>query len=176
MGKTTYREAWENDVRWLKQTVESRCAFCKLCQKTFKIDASGISQVNLHASGAQHKEKENTLAGNSSKSHFTASDGKTATLSKGSVILINEEHVLTAEIIQALKIVDGNFLFASANGDGDSFCTMYPDSGIAKSYKQYGIAPHLKDLIVKDLANLPFTFKFDKTTILQMKKQYDAHV
>ena len=114
--------------------------------------------------------------GNSSQSHFTASDGKTATLSKGSVILINEEHILTAEIIQALKIVDGNFLFASANGHGDRFCTMFPGSEIAKSYKQYGIAPHLKDLIVKDLANLPFTFKFDKTTTLQMKKQYDAHV
>ena len=79
---------------------------------------------------------------------------------------------MTAEIIQALKLVHGNFLFASANGDGDRF----PDSEIAKSYKQYGIAPHLKDLIVKELANSPFIFKFDKTTTSQVKKQYDAHV
>ena len=138
------------------------------------------------ASGAKHKERENILAGNSSQSHFTASDGKTATLSKGSVILTNEEHVLKAEIIQALKIVEGNFSFASANDDGDRFPTMFPDSAIAKSYKQgetkvkyclqYGIAPHLKVLIVKDLANAPFTFKFDETTTSQVKKQYDAHV
>ena len=103
-------------------------------------------------------------------------------LSKGSVILTNEEHVLKAKIIQALKIVDGNFSFASANGDGDRFRTMFPDSAIAKSYKQgetkvkyclqYGIAPHFKDLISKDLANSPFTFKFDETTTSQMKKQY----
>ena len=109
--------------------------------------------------------KENILAGNSSQSQFTASDGKTATLSKGSVILTNEEDVLNAEIIQALKIVDGNFSFASANGDDDRFRTTFPDSAIAKSYKQeeakvkcclqYGVAPHLKDRIVKDLANSP---------------------
>ena len=157
------RESWEKDFRWLKRTVDSSHAFCRLCQKTFKIDTSRISQVKLHASGAKHKERENILAGNSSQSHFTASDGKTAMLSKGSVILTNEEHVLKAEIIQALKIVDGNFSFASANGDGDRFCTMFPDSAIAKSYKQgetkvkyclqCGIAPHLKDLIIKDLAN-----------------------
>ena len=39
---------------------------------------------------------------------------------------------------------------------------------------QYGIAPHFTDLIVKDLANSPFTFKFDETTKPQVKKQYDA--
>ena len=41
---------------------------------------------------------------------------------------------------------------------------------------QYGIAPHLKDLIVKDLANSPFTFKFYETTTSEVKKQYVAHV
>ena len=100
--------------------------------------------------------------------------------------MTNEEHILTAEIIQALKIVDGNFSFASANGNGDRFRTMFPDSTNAKSYKQgetkvkyclqYGIAPHLKDPIVKDLANSPFAFKFDETTTSRVKKQYDAHL
>ena len=85
-----------------------------------------------------------------------------------------------------MKIVDGNFSFASANGDGDMFRTTFPGSAIAKSYKQgeakvkyclqYGIVPHLKDLIVKDLANSPFTFKFDETTTSQVKKPYVAHV
>ena len=152
----------------------------------FKIDELGISQVKLHASGAKHKERKNLLAGNSSQSHFIASDGKTATLSKGSVILTNDEDVLKAEIIQALKIVVGKFSFAIANGDGDRFRTTFLDSAIAKSYRQgeakvkyclqYGIAPHLKDLIVKDVANSPFTFKFDETTTSQVKKQYVAHV
>ena len=57
---------------------------------------------------------------------------------------------------------------------------------LLKSYKQgetkvkcclqYGFSPHLKDLIVKDLANSPFTFTFDETTTSQVKEQYDAHV
>ena len=76
--------------------MDSSCALCKLYQKIFKTDAFGISQVKLHASGAKHKQRENILAGNSSQSHFTSSDGKTATLSTGSVILTNEEHVLKA--------------------------------------------------------------------------------
>ena len=66
------------------------------------------------------------------------------------------------------------------------FAPYFPNSEIAKSYKQvetklkyclqYRIAPHFKDLIIKDLANSPFTFKSDETTILQVKKQHDVHV
>ena len=82
MGKTTYHKVWEKDFKWLKRTVYSSCAFCKICEKTCKVDALGISQVKLHASGAKHKERENILVGNSSQSHLTAPDGKTATLSK----------------------------------------------------------------------------------------------
>ena len=118
---------------------------------------------------------------------FTASDGKTATLSKGSVILTNEEHVLKAEIIQALKtLMEISHSQVQINGDGDRFHRMFPDSAIAKSYKQgetkvkyclqYGIAPHFKGMIVKDLANSLFAFKFDETITSQMRKYYVSDV
>ena len=136
IGKTTYREACKKDFGCLKRTVDSSCAFRKLCQKTFKTDALRISQVKLHASEAKHMERENNLAGNSSQNHFIASYGKTAMLSKGSVILTNEEHVLKAEVIQALKIADGGFSFASVNVDVDRLHIMFPDSETAKRYKQ----------------------------------------
>ena len=59
--------------------------------KAFKFHALGISNAKLHAFDTKHKERENILAENSSQSHFTAFDGKTAMLSKGSVVLTNEE-------------------------------------------------------------------------------------
>ena len=49
-------------------------------------------------------------------------------MSEASSSLSMEEQVLRAETIQALKRVDSNLSFASANGDGDRFRTMFPDS------------------------------------------------
>ena len=38
---------------------------------------------------------------------------------------------MKAEILQALKTVGSNFSFVSANGDGDRFRQISPDSNIA---------------------------------------------
>ena len=40
---------------------------------------------------------------------------------------------------------------------------------------QFGIAPYLQKIILKELKELPFSFRFDKTTTSQVKKQYDAY-
>ena len=62
---------------------------------------------------------------------------------------------------------------------------MFPDSEIAKKYEQgdtkikyniqFGIAPYLKEKLIYDVKNKPFTFKFDETTTRQVKKQYDGY-
>ena len=97
-----------------------------------------------------------------------------------------EEEVERAEIIQALKVVESNYSYASVSDDAERFCLMFPDSKIAKRYKQsrtkvnyviqYGIAPYIKDLYIKDFSGLPFVFKFDETATAQVKKQYDAYI
>ena len=56
---------------------------------------------------------------------------------------------------------------------------MFPDSKIAQSYRQgkakvrceiqYGIAPHAKQMLIYDVNNTPFTFKFDGSTASQVK-------
>ena len=56
---------------------------------------------------------------------------------------------------------------------------MFPDSKIAQSYRQgktkfryniqYGIAPHIKQMLIYDVNNTPFTFKFDGSTASQVK-------
>ena len=63
---------------------------------------------------------------------------------------------------------------------------MFSDSKIAQSYKQgeakikyviqFGIAPFVKEQMIRDFRLQPSSFKFDKTTTSQMKKQYDGYV
>lgn len=63
---------------------------------------------------------------------------------------------------------------------------MFSDSTIASEYKMsaskvkysvvFGIAPFLKEILQKDIENIPFVFKFDETTTSQKKKQLDGYV
>ena len=41
---------------------------------------------------------------------------------------------------------------------------------------KHGISPYIKDLIIQDFKETPFVFKFDETTTVQTKKQYDGYV
>ena len=94
--------------------------------------------------------------------------------------------VLKAEATQAMKVVEKNQSFASANGDSLRFKSMFPDSAIASLYSQeetkikytiqYGIAPYFKQQLLSDMKDCPFSFRFDETTTAQKKKQYDDYV
>ena len=87
--------------------------------------------------------------------------------------------------MQPLKTVDSNFSFASANGNGQLFREMFPDSDIAKGYKQsemkikYSIqlvlGPYFIQSHQNDFIGRAFSFKFDETTCL-VKKQYDGFI
>ena len=107
-------------------------------------------------------------------------------MSEASSSLSVEEQVLRAETIQALKCVDSNLSFASANGDRDRFRTMFPDPKIAEQYSQsetkmkyviqFGLSSYFQDVFKSDLKGKPFSFKFDESTTSQTKKQYDGFV
>ena len=61
---------------------------------------------------------------------------------------------------------------------------MFPDSRIAPSYSQvktkvryniqFGIAPYIKHMLLYDVNNIPYTFKFHESASSQIKKQYDG--
>ena len=63
---------------------------------------------------------------------------------------------------------------------------MFPIAPAAKKYKmgetkvkytiQFGISPYIKSIILKDVQNKPFSFKFDESTTSQTKKQYDGYI
>ena len=94
----------------------------------------------------------------------------------------SEKQVLRAEVLQALQVVDRNYSFASSENDNEKFKIMFPDAKIAQSYLQgktkvryniqYGIAPHVKQMLIYDVNNTPFIFKFNESTTSQVKTQY----
>ena len=53
-----------------------------------------------------------------------------------SCFFLSKESIVKVEILQPFKTVDSNFSFASANGNGQLFREMFPNSDIAKGYKQ----------------------------------------
>ena len=122
----------------------------------------------------------------SGQSTFAASAGKLALIASNKPkTLSTEDQVLKPEIIRCIDIVDSNQSFSSSENDNDKYTKMFPDSDIAKSYKQkrnkvkymiqFGIAPVLRKEIMEDLTGHPYTFKFDESTTSQIKKQYDAY-
>ena len=57
--KTSYNVDWEKERNWLTSVVrEVHMAHCKACNKSFRIDASGVSQVNSHARSDAHKKHQ----------------------------------------------------------------------------------------------------------------------
>ena len=97
-----------------------------------------------------------------------------------------KDQILNAEILQALNMVDENYSFSSENGDSGRFKKLFPDSQIAAKYSQgeakpkyvvqFGLAPFAEDELITDVQKTPYSFKFDKTTSSQVKKQYDRYI
>ena len=181
--KTKYNPQWENKHTWLKSTVDLYSARCTYCAKTFSISGSGISQVNSHAKSKTHELRVKELETNQST---IASDSGAMKITKPRATLSHAEKVQRAEILEALRTVECNHSFQSANDHHQHVSTQFPDSIIAKGYKQnetkmkysiqYGIAPYFKKLLVDDLKGVPFCFEFDETTTEQVIKQYDGYV
>ena len=97
-----------------------------------------------------------------------------STITKPKVVFSSKGSIIKAEILQALKTVDSNFPFASANSNGKLFKETFPDSDIAKRYEQsntkikysirFGLAPYFMQSLQDDFLGRAFSFKFDETT------------
>ena len=70
----SYRPAWESQNTWIKRDKNPNRAFCKVCQVSFWIDNSSLSQVKTHGSTEAHKGKETLLSGKTSQSVLVSKD------------------------------------------------------------------------------------------------------
>lgn len=181
--KTKYNSEWEKEYRWLQKVQNDLfSAHCKLCKKTFSVGGGGICLIKQHEKTKLHVSR---VAEQRNQLTFTRDSDNVVELDKKPLLFTDEEKVLKAEILHALKCVDANWSFQSTNDEGKRYVAMFPDSEIAKSFKvgetkikyviQFGIVPYFKEKLKDDLKNVPFTFKFDETTTQQVNKQYDGY-
>jgi hypothetical protein len=102
------------------------------------------------------------------------------------VMVSDADHVIKAEIIQALKIIRYHQSFRSCAEDSLMFSVMFPDSKIAQKYAmgktklkyviEFGIAVYIRNFLKIDMARTPYSFAFDETTTAQTKKQLDGYI
>ena len=81
---------------------DTSLAFCKLCDKTFRIDGGGMSQVTSHASGQLHLQREKV---GQNQSAISLDPSSVSTITKPKVVFSSKESIIKAEILQALKTV-----------------------------------------------------------------------
>ena len=175
---------------------EARCTMRYDIQTNsiFSIKNGGHSDVKRHCSGIKHRKNCGECSDNSkniSDNSINISDNSININEENyennnQIELTPEEQVMKAETLQALKVVSSNYSFASTTDDAERFRLMFPDSPTAAKYQQsrtrvsyvikHGISPYVKDLYINDFNGTPFVFKFDETTTLQVKKQYDGYI
>jgi len=183
MGKTKYQSSWKNAYPWVRECKRSiYLAYCSFCSKEINVSA-GVTQLKLHQETKKHSDNEKSAR---NQATFTKNQDSLSLISMGKqCILSSEDQVIRAEILRCLDIIESNSSFSAANSDNDKYKLMFPDSKIASSYGQkadkvkymiqFGIAPYLQKIILNELKELPFSFRFDETTTSQVKKQYDAY-
>ena len=70
----SYRPAWEIQLTSIKKDKNPNRAFCKVYHVSFRIDNSGLSQVNRHGNAKADKDKETLLSGKTSQRVFVSKD------------------------------------------------------------------------------------------------------
>lgn len=102
--KVSYRREWEK-IDWLTSSKQITFeAYCKVCQKNFRIDNSGKCQIKQLSTKATHIEKTNILDGKTSQMVFSKND--TVTLKPKKVVILTEKQkILNAETLQALHVI-----------------------------------------------------------------------
>ena len=82
--------------------------FTCLCNKTFRIDGGGISQVTSRASGQLHLQREKA---GQNQIMISLNHSSVFIITKPKVVFSSKESIIKTEILQALKTVDSNFSF-----------------------------------------------------------------
>ena len=116
-----------------------------------------ISQIKSRENSEGHKSNIQS----NSQTTFNFSSGL-ATWNRALQSLSLEDKIVKAEILPCLQLVNSNYSFASTESDGERFQAMFPDSEIARNYKQskakvpssvqFEIAEQVMNTLVKDFS------------------------
>lgn len=96
--KVSYRPAWEREFSWVQKDNKPEYAYCKVCESSFRINNSGLSQVRTHSKTQSHKEKESLKSGKTSQRVLVSKDNELS-VSSQSLTFSFYEQVVNAEIL-----------------------------------------------------------------------------
>ena len=187
---------------WLKPSIDKHQAQCDLCVKTFSVAYGCEAAVKSHDKGATHqkllKEFQNSKKALSStffkkvvqpspmsspSSSVPASPASSAAAPTLIDHMVATQSVVTAaECLMVLRKVKNHDSFRSCIDLGPDLRAMFPDSAIAAEFTlsktkcaylvKYGIAPWLKDNLVKEVNQSPFySVSYDESLNRQLQEQ-----
>jgi hypothetical protein len=196
--KTVFNNEWlayQNWSSWLVRCLDNlHAARCKVCLKTFALSNMGKQAVISHEKSSGHirnvKEVTNTdtlsipLLSGASTSHQTVTETKVSGKSESTApkpsasasvqSLAMDVQVVHAEILWCLKMVQHHLSMRSAEGVGDLFAHMFPDSRVVEKFTlgrtkasyviNYGLAPYFTKQLKDTLTTCgPFVVLFDES-------------
>lgn len=201
MGKCKFNVHWMDNptfATWLKPVPgNSYEARCMLCKKLFKLGSMGVKAVESHMHSEKHKAAAKSREQTPAISQFCSVSQTSAAFPNPAArtsitvtdlsTIFGSTATLQAEVMWCLHSVTRHQSYSANEGVGDIFRAMFPDSEIAKNFTcgkdktaylaKFGLAPHIKKLLVADVNSGSFTLMFDETLNQTTKtKQLDLHV
>ena len=183
---TKYQSSWEKVRPWLSPVKDDMFkSYCTGCVQTMQTRMNGTDKLTQYEKTTNHIKVVQDI---SDQTCIVSKKGGCLHLSQSTLkeSYSLKQQVVCAEILQVLHVVDANQSFALVDGDSERFKRMFPDFKIAAKYVQqadklryvivYGLAPYVKELMLKDAEDAFFTYKFDEMTTSQVKKQYDGYI
>jgi hypothetical protein len=187
---------------WLVEDKDKYSAFCKLCQKPFKIDTMATSAIRSHMEGKKHQEKLKSLdrsqnlvtmfsAARTAASRPATSantDAMCTALNEQSTLdnYIRKKDIVKAEILWTLNCNQNGYSNSSCEGNNEIFRAMFTDSEIAYKCGEtktmyiscFGLAPHFNQMLERKVRmGRSFVLLFDESLNNHLqKKQLDYHV
>ena len=204
--KSSFQVEWLSKPQyssWIERDVgNDGLARCKICDKSFSVEAMGLKALDSHANGVKHKSKlptnssANTITSLIKKSQCSSGASSKPVVTEDSkqmkqssiTDVMTSAATLKAEIIWCLDLVYSRSSFRSSDHKSDQFATMFPDSKIAKEFScartksmyfvTHGLAPFFKKLLVDAVKELDhYVLLFDESfNKIVNKGQMDLHI
>lgn len=161
-----YLEKWEADSRftgWLTKSKHGPShAYCRLCNRDFRVDNGGLNDVTKHFNTGMHKNNSKAQNSTPAASNFFAS-----------FKLDQDEDVMRAEVLFSNFVAEHNIPFLVADCFTRLCKAMFPDSKIASKFScsrtkttqivKRSLAPSLHQEVVEHLKNNPFSLAIDES-------------
>ena len=94
----------------------------------------GLAAIKRHEGTDLYKNNVDNFERRPQRTLQANADGEVV-MSANQPSILKQDQVLTAEVLQVLKMIEKNHSFKSADGDNLLFQKMFTDSEIAKSYQ-----------------------------------------